>query len=89
MVVRELEVPMERGLLVPLSPNEHAVLRRVAGGISKPKYLRPSSVVRLKRLALVEESEGRIRLTALGRARCLADARPGPVAAAPQTHDGA
>jgi hypothetical protein len=65
---------MERGLLAPLSPNEHAVLRRVAVGISKPKHLRPSSVARLKRLALVEESEGLIRLTALGRQRCQADA---------------
>jgi hypothetical protein len=77
MFMRELEVPMERGLLVPLSPNEHAALRRVADGISKPKHLRPSSVARLKRLALVEESEGRIRLTALGKERCQADAGPG------------
>jgi hypothetical protein len=76
MLPRELEVPMERGLLVPLSPNEQAALRRVAGGISKPKHLRPNSVARLMRLALVEESEGRIRLTALGRERCRADARP-------------
>ena len=89
MLARELEVPMERGLLAPLSPNEHAALRRVADGISKPKHLRPSSVARLKRLALVEENEGRIRLTALGRERCLADARPGPGAAGPVTHDGA
>ena len=72
---------MERGLLAPLSPNEHAALRRVAGGISKPKHLSPTSVTRLKRLALIEESEGRIRLTALGKARCLADVGPGSGAA--------
>ena len=74
MICRELEMPMERGLLAPLSPNEQTALRRVAGGISRPKHLRPSSVARLKRLALVEEHEGRIRLTPLGHERCLADA---------------
>jgi hypothetical protein len=65
---------MERGLLAPLSPNELTALRRVANGITKPKHLRSSSVERLKRLALVEESDGRIRLTALdtsvARPRC-------------------
>ena len=61
---------MERGLLAPLSPNELAALRRVANGISKPKHLRATSVDRLKRLALVEEREGRITLTALGLQRC-------------------
>lgn len=65
---------MERGLLAPLSPNEQTTLRRVASGISKPKHLRPASVARLKRLALVEESDGRIRLTALGQARWMSDA---------------
>ncbi|HTR85134.1 MAG TPA: hypothetical protein VMI56_11705, partial [Reyranella sp.] len=64
---------MERGLLAPLSPNEQTALRRVANGISKPKHLRTTSVVRLKLLALVEEREGRIRLTPLGQQRCHAD----------------
>ena len=64
---------MERGLLAPLSPNEQTALRRVAHGISKPKHLRAASVARLKRLALVEESGGRIRLTPLGQARWRAD----------------
>jgi hypothetical protein len=72
----ELEVSMERGLLAPLSPNELTALMRVANGISKPKHLRSTSVERLKRLALVEESDGRIRLTPLGRQRCLADRSP-------------
>ena len=57
---------MERGLLAPLSPSEEKALRRVAHGISKPKHLRDTSIARLKRLALVEELEGRIRLTELG-----------------------
>ncbi len=63
---------MERGLMVPLSPNEESALRRVANGISKPKHLRAGSVARLKSLALVEELDGRIRLTALGVQRCAA-----------------
>ncbi len=61
---------MARGLMAPLSPNEESALRRVANGISKPKHLRAGSVARLKRLALVEEHDGRIRLTALGEQRC-------------------
>lgn len=61
---------MERGLMAPLSLNEQTALRRVANGISKPKHLRAASVQRLKLLALVEEREGRIRLTALGERRC-------------------
>jgi hypothetical protein len=61
---------MERGLMAPLSPNEESALHRVANGISKPKHLRAVSLARLKRLALVEEHEGRIRLTSLGIQRC-------------------
>jgi hypothetical protein len=61
---------MERGLLAPLSPNEEQALRRVAHGISKPKHLRDVAIVRLKRLSLVEEQDGRIRLTDLGAQRC-------------------
>ena len=57
---------MERGLLAPLSPNEEKALRRVAHGISEPKHLRDVAIVRLKRLSLVEEQDGRIRLTDLG-----------------------
>jgi hypothetical protein len=71
-------MPMERGLLAPLSPNEQTALRRVANGISKPKHLRATSIARLKLLALVEEYEGRIRLTALGTQRWQSDAAPRP-----------
>ena len=67
---------MQRGLIAPLSPNEQTALRRVADGISKPKHLREASVARLKLLALVEEREGRIRLTPLGATRCQVDVRP-------------
>jgi hypothetical protein len=76
---------MQRGLIAPLSPNEQTALRRVASGITKPKHLRATSVDRLKRLALVEEHEGRIRLTALGEQRCLAD-MPGAPSSAPAGH---
>ena len=69
---------MERGLLAPLSPNEQTALRQVANGISKPKHLRAASLDRLKLLALVEEHEGRIRLTDLGTQRCRTDAGPNP-----------
>ena len=76
---------MERGLLAPLSPNEEQALRRVAHGISKPKHLRDASITRLKRLALVEEQDGRIRLTELGVQRFaggrFADARAAAPAA--------
>jgi hypothetical protein len=65
---------MKRGLLAPLSPYEQTALRRVANGISKPDELRVTAVARLKRLALVEERDGRIRLTPLGTERCRTDA---------------
>jgi hypothetical protein len=71
---------MERGLLAPLSPNEQTALRQVANGISKPKHLRTTSVLRLLKLALVEEQDGRIRLTPLGEQRCLDMKEPPPLA---------
>jgi hypothetical protein len=76
----EQEDDMERGLLAPLSPNEENALRRVAHGISKPKHLRDASVERLKLLALVEEQDGRIRLTELGAQR-IADSKSSSAAA--------
>jgi hypothetical protein len=71
--LRELEVPMKRGLLAALSPYEQTALRRVADGISRPDQLRPPAVARLKQLALVEEQDGRVRLTPLGTERCRAN----------------
>jgi hypothetical protein len=69
---------VERGLLAPLSPNEQTALRRVANGISKPEHLSAASITRLKLLALVEEHDGRIRLTPLGTRRWRADTGPEP-----------
>jgi hypothetical protein len=71
---------MERGLLAPLSLNEQTALRRVANGISKPKHLRAASVQRLKMLMLVEEQDGRIRLTKLGEQRCQGMREPSALA---------
>ena len=71
---------MERGLIAPLSPNEEKALRRVAHGISKPKHLREVAIVRLKRLSLVEEQDGRIRLTDLGARRFAGDKTAAPAA---------
>jgi hypothetical protein len=76
----EQEDDMERGLIAPLSPNEESALRRVAHGISKPKHLRDASVERLKLLALVEEQDGRIRLTDLGAQRFSGGSTPNATA---------
>lgn len=78
IAARELEVPLARGLLVPLSSHEQTALQQVASGISEPNDLRATSLARLKMLALVEESEGLIRLTALGTQRWRDGTTPSP-----------
>jgi hypothetical protein len=60
---------MGRGLRAPLSPREEVTFRRIALGISKAKLLPAQDVAHLIRLRLVDEKEGRLRLTALGRER--------------------
>jgi len=60
---------MDRGLVAPLSPNEEVTLRRVAYGIAKSDDLRPSHLVRLKRLALIEDRDGALFVTTAGRRR--------------------
>ncbi len=57
---------MTRSLDAPLSPNEEATLRQVANGITKAKHLPPDHVRRLKHLALIEDSGGRLKLTTVG-----------------------
>jgi hypothetical protein len=59
----------ERGLKAPLSPHESATFRRIALGISEAKLLPLRDVDYLIRLRLVDENEGRLRLTAFGRER--------------------
>jgi hypothetical protein len=60
---------MERGLRAPLSPREEVSFRRVALGIAKAKHLPARDVAYLIRLRLVEEKEGRLKLTVPGRER--------------------
>lgn len=59
----------ERGLQAPLSPHEEGTLRRVALGAGRSEGLPERDVARLRRLALVEDSDGVLRLTKLGRQR--------------------
>jgi len=60
---------MDRGLIAPLSPNEEITLRRVAHGIAKTDALHPSHLARLKRLALIEDRDGTLFVTQVGRRR--------------------
>jgi hypothetical protein len=60
---------MDRGLKAPLSPHEEVTLRRIALGISKAKHLAERDVAHLICLCLVDEKDGRLSLTALGRQR--------------------
>ena len=66
---------MERGLKAPLSPNEEVTLRRLALGITEAKHLPARDVYYLIRLCLVDEEEGRLKLTDLGRERYRADSK--------------
>ena len=61
--------PMERGILAPLSPNEELALRRIAGGRTRLSVRAGPDVVRLQKLKLVEEIDGKLRLTSLGQGR--------------------
>ena len=76
---------MERGILAPLSPNEELALRRIAGGRSRLAVRAGRDVVRLKTLKLIEEIDGRLRLTSLGESRYSRL----PDASAPQDSDPA
>jgi hypothetical protein len=67
---------MVRGLRAPLSPHEEVTLRRIALGIAKAKLLSARDVAYLVRLGLVDEGDGRLSLTALGRQRYEAMPRP-------------
>jgi hypothetical protein len=60
---------MERGLLVELSPHEETALQRIAQGMVDTSDLRGRHIVRLKALALIEETEQGVRLTELGARR--------------------
>ena len=61
--------PMERGLLVELSPNEETALQRIAQGMMLTKDMEGHHLVRLKQLALIEDTAIDFKLTDLGRRR--------------------
>jgi hypothetical protein len=60
---------MERGLRALLSPHEELTFRRIALGISKAKHLPARDVAYLIHRCLVDENQGRLKLTDLGRER--------------------
>jgi hypothetical protein len=60
---------MERGIRAPLSPNEELALRHVATGLAYPTSATKGDVERLKKLGLVVQVDGELRLTATGRDR--------------------
>ena len=57
---------MERGLLIELSPNEETALHRVAQGLMLTEDMQQRHLVRLKQLALIEETGTDFKLTVLG-----------------------
>jgi hypothetical protein len=58
---------MDRGIEAPLSPHEEVTLRRIALDVSKAKPLRDSDAAHFVRLRLVDDDDGRLSMTALGR----------------------
>jgi hypothetical protein len=60
---------MDRGLRVPLSPREETALKRVTQGGLQHHDLARECRRRLKRLALIQEIDGKLALTEIGRAR--------------------
>ncbi|TAJ84660.1 hypothetical protein [Reyranella sp.] len=60
---------MRRSLIAPLSPHEEVALRRIALGLTPTHELSARAIVRLKNLALIEDSEAGLRLTDVGRQR--------------------
>ncbi|WP_428673801.1 hypothetical protein [Reyranella sp.] len=60
---------MVRGLRAPLSSREEAALLRVAQGNASPQDVADEYVRRLAVLELVQEIDGKLALTELGRMR--------------------
>ena len=77
---------MDRGLKVPLSPNEEITLRRVAYGIAYRETLRSADVSRLEVLGLITDSEGVLSLTPVGQQRLAGLAAGTPDKAADDPH---
>jgi hypothetical protein len=60
---------MDRGLRAPFNPHEEVTFRRIALGLSDVNVLPARDVAYLINLRLVDEKEGRLKLTTLGRER--------------------
>lgn len=58
---------MTQGLFVALDREEEVALRRVAYGVSKPRHYFTPDLTRLRTLALIDDCEGELQLTVLGR----------------------
>lgn len=58
---------MEQGLFVALDWEEEVALRRVAYGVSKPRHYFTPDITRLRSLELVDDYDGELKLTPLGR----------------------
>lgn len=58
---------MARGLFVALDREAEAALRRVAYGVSKPQHHFTPDTDRLRTLALIDDCNGELQLTMLGR----------------------
>lgn len=58
---------MERATAVPLTPDEARALRRVADGAAQPALASSPDVRQLRKLRLVEEVGGVLRLTVIGQ----------------------
>ena len=57
---------MAPGLFAALDSEEEVALRRVAYGLSKPRQHFTPDLTRLRALALIDEYDGELQLTALG-----------------------
>jgi hypothetical protein len=57
---------MAPGLFAALDRDEEVALRRVAYGVSKPRHHFTPDLTRLRTLALIDECDGQLHLTALG-----------------------
>lgn len=58
---------MAPGLFVALDREEEVALRRVAYGVSKPRHHFTPDLTRLRNLALIDDCDGELQLTVLGR----------------------
>jgi predicted transcriptional regulator len=71
---------MERGLLIELSPNEETALHRVAQGLMLTEDMAQHHLIRLKQLALIQETGADFKLTVIGILRLVLRGKAPPTA---------